>query len=86
MLRTLPALLLALTISLSSCAPAKPILVRPDVDIPERPAMLPVNWQHNGTAHCLTDKDAQALLINIGRKDTHIEILEGCLRAVGGKE
>ena len=85
MRRILPVLLLALTIFFSGCAAPAPQLVRPDIEIPPRPAMLPVRWTHNGTAHCLNDEDARALLINVGRKDAHIEILEGCLRAVKGQ-
>jgi hypothetical protein len=67
---------------LTSCSPATTKLARPEVEIPVRPNMLPVQWQHDGTMHCLTDDEARKLLINISRKDAHIEVLEGYLRAV----
>jgi hypothetical protein len=57
------------------------------MEIPERPAMLPVLWRHDGEMHCLTDDGARNLLINVSRKDAHIAVLEGYLRAaIGGDE
>lgn len=88
MRKALKASLLALTICFAgSCAstPA-PMLVRPGIEIPARPAMLPVTWRHNGTEHCLTDSQARNLAINIERLWSHIGILEGCIRAGNGDE
>lgn len=87
MRRTAKALLLSLIICLtSSCAstPA-PVLVTPRIELPAKPAMLPVAWTHREGQHCLTDGEARKLLINIARKDAHIEILEGVIQAIGGR-
>jgi len=43
--------------------------------------MLPVNRQYVDGMHCFTDADLRNLLINLERKDTHIEILEGYIDA-----
>jgi hypothetical protein len=57
--------------------------------------MLPVNWidleagevvMPAENLHALTDGYMRNLIINIGRKDTHIEILEGVIRAIGGAQ
>ena len=86
MWRVMMTLLLGLTLSSSSCAPPVPIVVTPEVELPARPAMLPVNWTHVDGLHCLaSDDDARALLINLDRKDAHVEILEGVIKAVNGK-
>lgn len=77
------ALLLSLTVALSSCATPAPVLVAPKLDIPARPDMLPVTWRHEDGLHCLTTEEARKLLINLDRKDTHIDILEGVIRAIG---
>jgi hypothetical protein len=45
--------------------------------------MLPVTWRHEDGLHCLTTEEARKLLINLDRKDTHIDILEGVIRAIG---
>ena len=87
MRKTLTASLLALTACFAgSCAstPA-PVLVRPDIQVPERPSMLPVRWRHNGTEHCLSDAEAKSLAINVERLWSHIGILEGCIRAGNGE-
>jgi hypothetical protein len=48
--------------------------------------MLPVNWIDDDKAelHCLTDDCMKNLIINNRRQNTHIEILEGHIRAIGG--
>lgn len=78
---------LCATICISGCAakPA-PILVTPKLEIPARPQMLPVNWIDDDKAelHCLTDDCMKNLIINNRRQNTHIEILEGHIRAIGG--
>ena len=87
MRKAMTACLLALTICFAgSCASAPaPVLVRPGIEVPERPAMLPVVWRHNGTEHCLTDSEARALAINVERLWSHVGILEGCIRAGNGE-
>jgi len=89
MLRTAALSVLGLTIclSVSACTRPAPILVTPGLELPARPPMLPVNWIHDGDngLHILTDADARNLLINIGRKDTHIEVLESMIKAMGGR-
>ena len=82
MRRITAALVMSLTICLSSCAtqPA-PVLVRPQLEIPERPEMLPVAWNHENGQHCLTESQAKNLLINIERLNTHIAVLEGYIKA-----
>lgn len=87
MRKALTACLLALMICFAaSCASAPaPVLVRPGIEVPERPDTLPVNWQHNGTRHCLNDEEARALAINVERLWSHIGILEGCIRAGNGE-
>lgn len=82
MRRIIAILLTGSTIFLSSCTPASPVLVLPTLDIPTRPAMLPVEWQHENGSHCLNDDNAKNLLINIERLQSHIEVLEGYLQAV----
>ena len=87
MRKALTACLLALTVCFAgSCGTSRaPVLVRPGIEVPERPAMLPVTWRHNGTRHCLEDSEARALAINVERLWSHIGILEGCLRAGNGE-
>jgi len=83
MRQILAILVLSLTACLiSSCTPASPVLVRPALEIPDRPAMLPVAWQHDEDIHCLDDGQARNLLINTSRLQAHIEVLEGYLQAV----
>jgi hypothetical protein len=48
--------------------------------------MLPVDWTHGESRHCLSDAGARNLLINIERLNAHIEILEGCIRAGEGED
>ena len=66
MRKAMTACLLALTVCFAgSCgASSAPVLVRPGIEVPERPAMLPVVWRHNGTDQCLTDSEARALAID----------------------
>lgn len=76
------ALVLSLTACLiTSCAPATPVLVLPALEVPARPAMLPVLWQHESKAHCLNDDNARNLLINIERLNSHIAVLEAYIKA-----
>ena len=89
MLRTaaLSVLGLMICLSVSACSRPAPLLVTPRLELPGRPLMLPVNWIHdekNGL-HILTDADARNLIINIGRKDTHIELLESMIKIIGGQ-
>jgi hypothetical protein len=62
--------------------------VTPQLELPARPAMLPVKWLHedNNRLHILTNDEARKLLVNISRLWAHIEILEGIITAVGGTE
>ena len=76
-------LLIALTLCLSSCARFSP--VSSDLDLPARPPMLPVVWIHENGLHSLDDANARNLLINMERKDTHIEILEGFFQVITGR-
>jgi hypothetical protein len=69
----------------SACSKPAPVLVTPQLELPARPAMLPVNWTHDPNRHCITDEGARNLIINKGRSDTHIEILEGMVKAGGAK-
>ena len=83
MRQIIAALAISLILCLiTSCAPANPVLVVPALEIPARPAMLPVNWQHGEAGHCLDDSQARNLLINTSRLQAHIEVLEGYLQAV----
>jgi len=87
MLRTaqkfLTGLILCLALASSACSskPA-PVLVTPQVELPARPAMLPVQWRHIEGVHCLTDEEAKKLLIDTSRLWAHIEVLEGVIEAV----
>ena len=86
MRRIAAILLLSLTLCTSaSCSRPAPLVVTPGLELPERPELLPVTWQHKNGLHCLTDAEARKLLINDGRLKTHIEILEGAIQAVGRK-
>ncbi len=85
MRRILAVLLTGLTIFLHSCTGPPPVLVRPGLDPPARPALVPVQWHHADGRHCLDDAAAKALLINIGRLQAHIDVLEGYIQACGDK-
>ena len=82
MRRILTALIISLTICLSSCAIAPaPVLVKPQLEIPARPQLLAVTWTHANGQHCLTDQQAKHLLINIERLNSHIAVLEAYIKA-----
>ena len=79
--------ILTLLLGLMACSSNRQVLVRPELDMPTRPKMLTVNWTHadNGL-HSLDDENARNLLINLERKDTFIDVLEGYLEAAGGNK
>jgi hypothetical protein len=58
------------------------VFVSPQVEIPARPDMLPVMWQHNGDLHCLDTDNAKKLLNDFDRLNGHISVLEGILGVV----
>ena len=79
-------LLIGLTSFLSaSCSCPPPKLVTPELALPAHPAMLPVLWRQENGLYCISEEGAKNLQINVSRKDTHIEILEGAIKSVGGE-
>lgn len=77
-------LLTSSILCLAGCASdTKTILVKPDLVLPERPHMLPVEWIHDSdsNSHCLTNDMAQNLLVNTSRLQAHIEVLEAYITA-----
>ena len=85
MRKTALILLIILTVCINgSCAPRPaPIVVAPQLELPPRPELLPVVWQHDLAAgvHCFTTEEARKLSINDSRLKRYIEILEGYIRA-----
>ena len=80
-------LLILITSTVGSCAPRPaPIVVTPTLELPARPELLPVVWQHDLEAgtHTVMTEEARKLSINDSRLKRHIEILEGYARARGG--
>lgn len=82
-------LIILITCTAGSCAPKPaPIVVMPGLELPARPDLLPVVWQHDLEAgtHTVTTEEARKLAINDSRLKRHIEILEGYVRARGGQK
>jgi hypothetical protein len=74
--------------TVGSCAPRQaPVFVTPQLELPPRPDLFPVVWQHDLEAgtHTVTTEEARKLNINDSRLKRHIEILEGYITAVGGQ-
>ena len=70
----------------SSCAgKTAPTLVRPKFDIPERPERLPVEWVRVDGLYCTTVDGARNVAKNEDAAASHMDILEGYVRAVGGR-
>jgi len=68
------------------CGKPAPVLVRPQFDIPERPARLPVRWTRIDGMFCTSEEGARNVAKNEDRAAAHAEILEGYLRAIGGMD
>ena len=77
-------LIILITSIAGSCAPRPaPTVVTPALELPPRPELLPVVWQHDREAgtHTVTTEEARKQNINDSRLKRHIEILEGYIRA-----
>ena len=82
---TVASLLLASILFFSACV-KMPVVVTPDLPLPPRPEMLPVEWTHTDDGrHWIDDEGARALQINVLKLRTHIVILEEFIKAAGGK-
>ena len=72
------------------CAKPAPVLVRPKIDMPERPERLPVEWTCREkindacVTYCTNTQGARNVAKNEDSAAAHIEVLEGYIRAVGG--
>ena len=69
----------------SGCVKPAPQLVRPKIDIPDRPERLPTAWKRVDGMFCTSAEGARNVAINEDQAAAHMDILEGWLRAVGGE-